>query len=261
MMFGAIWRLIKDFCKEFSSCLGNAIDDRNIRHVILYSFFGIMILLSTCGFIAALTYGIVANMDFLLTWIGIPVLSVWVISCWIKSSKKNDESDFGEKSDPVNEELIRQRAREQYDDLHAFMFNAIQGASSITPLIRPHDLFDIQTCSPKGDHFYLTEKYIPVFQFECEIETAIDKGTEDLIQRELQRYMTKQCSRYPMLISSEAQGRSPVELLDVKNLGGHLLFECILATSDSIRLIEARRRARVERQQRQQAFIDQDYSE
>ena len=102
---------------------------------------------------------------------------------------------------------------------------------------------------------------VAIFQVECALETSIDKVTEDIIQRELQRNVIKQCPRHPMLISSEAQGRAPVEVLDVKNLGNRVLIEVCLTTAASIPLIEARRRARVERQQRQQAVIDQDYPE
>lgn len=257
-MFAAIWRLIARLFRNYSNDLGAAIDAGNVRRIIQDVFFGLLAVGGACGIVAALTFGIVSNAEFLFTWIVFPLLVLYSIVYWIRTAKPSTETIV--EIDPVEEELTRQRAREQYDDMLSLMFNAIQGAASITPLIRPHDLFDIQTSSPKGDHFYL-DRGIVIFQFECELETPIDKLTEDIIQRELQRYVVKQCSRYPMLISSEAQGRALVEVLDIKNLGGHVLVECAQTTSASIPLIEARRRARLERQQRQQAVIDKDYPE
>ncbi|MNW52316.1 hypothetical protein D3C74_298320 [compost metagenome] len=257
-MFAAIWRLIVRLFRDYSNDLGEAIEAGNVRRIIQDVFFGLLAVVGACGMVAALTFGIVSNANFLFTWIVFPLLVLYSTVYWIRTAKPATETIY--EIDPVDEELTRQRAREQYDDMLALMFNSIQGAASITPLIRPHDIFDIQSSSPKGDHFYL-DKGIVIFQFECELETTIDKLTEDIIQRELQRYVVKQCSRYPMLISSEAQGRALVEVLDIKNLGGHILVECTQTTSASIPLIEARRRARVERQQRQQAVIDKDYPE
>ena len=52
-----------------------------------------------------------------------------------------------------------------------------------------------------------------------------------------------------------------VEVLDVKPLGGHVCIDVVLTTAASIPLIEARRRARVERQQKAQTYMDADYGE
>lgn len=135
----------------------------------------------------------------------------------------------------------------------------IQNASAITPLLRPHDEFSIEIAT-LADHFYL-DGVDPVFQFENDLEAAIDKAQNDSIQRETQRFAAKNITRYPQLISEEAKGRSPIEVLDVKNLGGRVCFDVVLTTSSTIPKIDARRRARVERQQRQQATTDPDYGE
>lgn len=195
-------------------------------------------------------------------------LVVAIVASWLynRSCTKDEEISAGD--DEVEVELVRQRAREMYDEVHSIMFQAIQGAASITPLLRPHDLYEIECSSARGDHFYMLvvqngnkKVNIPVYQFECELEAPIDKSQNDIIQRELQRYLAKQAARYPLLISPESQGRSPLEVLDIKNMGGHIVCEIVHTTAASIPLIEARRRARVERQQRQQAFTDADYPE
>ena len=257
-MFGAIWRWIKRFAHEYSDDLGAAIDCGDVKHVLLDALWGILLVAGVCGFIASLTFLIASYADILFTWVCLPVLIVWFLVYWLSPTEPDESPE--PILDPVDEELTRQRAREQYDEMLALMFNAMQGAANTTPLLRPHDTLQIESSSSRGAHFYL-ERGNVIFQFECDLETAIDKNTEDAIQRELQRYVVKQCSRYPMLVSNEAQGRAPVEVLDVKNLGGHVLVECCQTTSGSIPLIEARRRARVERQQRQHAITDQDYPE
>lgn len=176
-----------------------------------------------------------------------------------RQNKGDDGGNGGGGGGEVDVELIRQRAREQYEDVRAVMFHAIQGAATITPLMRPYDEFAIEIATA-GDHFYL-DGPDPVFQFENDLEVAIDKAQNDSIQRETQRFAAKNITRYPQLISEEAKGRSPIEILDVKNLGGRVCFDVVLTTTSTIPKIDARRRARVERQQRQQTISDPDYCE
>lgn len=257
-MFSAIVRKIKAMAHNFSDNMGTAIDNGDKREIITGTISIVVTVFSCVVLVVGIVYFVTINAVFLFKWIATPVFIGWVLVYWLSPTEpdKSPEPIL----DPVDEELTRQRAREQYDEMLALMFNAMQGAANTTPLLRPHDTLQIESSSSRGAHFYL-ERGNVIFQFECDLETAIDKNTEDAIQRELQRYVVKQCSRYPMLVSNEAQGRAPVEVLDVKNLGGHVLVECCQTTSGSIPLIEARRRARVERQQRQQAITDQDYPE
>jgi len=93
------------------------------------------------------------------------------------------------------------------------------------------------------------------FSFEIDLTTAIDKTQEDIILREIQRHTNKHALRYPQLIE---QGRAPV-VLDVKNCGCFILVEVVLYNGDSKSMIEARRRARIERRQRSGDTFDRDF--
>ena len=67
-----------------------------------------------------------------------------------------------------------------------------------------------------------------------------------------------------MLISPEAGGRAPVEVLGVKNCGSRVLIDFVFTTKKAIPMIDACRRARIERQKRQERprpYIDDDYGE
>lgn len=99
-----------------------------------------------------------------------------------------------------------------------------------------------------------------MYQWEADLEGEIDKTQEDNILRELQRHVVKNLPRYPMLLSDEARGRAAVEVLDVKNLGGHVLIETVLVNATSIPLVDARRRARAERPAKQERIDDPRYS-
>lgn len=162
--------------------------------------------------------------------------------------------------DEVEKTLILERAIEQQDEVRALTFSAIQGASTTTPLKRPHDEYDIQPSRASGKSIYLSQDKVPVYQWEADLEGEIDKAQEDSILRELQRHVVKNLPRYPMLLSDEARGRAAVEVLDVKNLGGHVLIEMVLANATSIPLVDARRRARAERQAKQERIDDPRYS-
>lgn len=254
-MWAAIWRRVKRSCLDYSQEMGQAIDEGDIRRIILKLLRGLLFVIGVLGGIDILIYVITLYANELFVLVGLPVLLICVLIYWIHTKPVNTTDDL---PDMVEEELTRQRAREQYDDLLALMFNAIQGVANITPLVRPHDLYDIQTGAPAGDHFYL-KGCIPIYQFECDVESEVDRNTEDIIQRELQRHVIKQSPRYPLLASSEAQGRAPIEVLDTKNLGGRVLVECCLTSSASIPMIEARRRVRIERQQRSADIYDRDF--
>lgn len=193
-------------------------------------------------------------------WITLGVLFlIWLGQKLLENSDTTPEVNPG--GDEVEKALVIERATEQQDEVRALAFAAIQGASTTTPLVRPHDEYDIQPSKASGKCFYLNREKIPVYQWEADLEVEIDKTQEDIILRELQRYIVKNLPRFPMLLSDEARGRAAVEVLDVKNLGGHVLIEMVLVNSASIPLVEARRRARAERQQRQKAITDMDYCE
>lgn len=67
-----------------------------------------------------------------------------------------------------------------------------------------------------------------------------------------------------MLISPEAGGRAPVEVLGVKNCGSRVLIDFVFTTKKAIPMIDSRRHARAERRVKQEPirpYIDEDYGE
>lgn len=234
-----------------------AIEERDWRRAVALTFFAALFCLGILGLGALIVRGVAVNAAPIIKTLVLPLMVLWVV-LYGMSTHKVQEPELP--IDPVEEELARQRAREMQGELLALMFQAVQSTAAITPLVRPHDPYEIQTSTPSGDHFFM-KGLVPIYQFEVDLESEVDKVMVDNLQRELQRHVTKQATRFPLLCSLEAQGRSPVEVLDVKPLGGHVCIDVVLTTAASIPLIEARRRARVERQQKAQTYMDADYGE
>lgn len=176
-----------------------------------------------------------------------------IAASWIYSLVHNSKSEGDTEMDEVDMALIIAEGREYYEPMRGLAVCGIQGASSTTPLARPRDEFDIQTATTK-DHFYLDGKTV-VYQFEDDLEAPIDETQEDVILREVQRHITKNAPRFPQLMK---EGRAP-EVIDVKPLGGRVLIEVVENTKESRPMIEARRRARMKRQIRQERVEDPRY--
>lgn len=163
----------------------------------------------------------------------------------------------------VDIELARQAAMDMQGYALGFMLRVLIAISSFTPVIRPRNTHDIEVRSTDGASFYMKGNIV-IYQAEVEVEGEITPEVEDTIQREAQRYAQKYIADYSMLISPEAGGRAPVEVLGVKNCGSRVLIDYVFTSAKSFDLIDARRRARVERQKRQErptTYTDPDYGE
>lgn len=254
----SIAALIVHIFMTLDSQISTGIDDRNWKKVVFNALLTVLVLMAI-----ALT-GILIVL-FLLRFKLAVAVGV-LLFCGIEALPAKGNTNFVDKqtADEVETALTEERALEQQDEVGNLTFSAVQGASATTPLIRPHDKYDIQPSKADGKYFYLYKGKIPVYQWEADLEVEIGQVQEDVIQRELQRNIIKNLPRFPMLLSEEARGRAAVEVLDVKNLGGHVVIEVVLVNSASIPLVDARRRARIERQKRQEhprPYIDDDYSE
>lgn len=163
----------------------------------------------------------------------------------------------------VDIELARQAALDMQGYALGFMLRVLIAISSFTPVIRPRNTHDIEVRSTDGASFYMKDNIV-IYQAEVEVEGEITPEVEDTIQREAQRYAQKYIADYSMLISPEAGGRAPVEVLGVKNCGSRVLIDYVFTSAKSVDMINARRRARVERQMKQERpapYTDPDYSE
>ena len=163
----------------------------------------------------------------------------------------------------VDIELARQKALDMQGYALSLMLRVLVAISSFTPVIRPRNTHDIEARSTDGASFYMKDDIV-IYQVEVEVEGEITPEVEDTIQREAQRYAQTYIADYPMLISPEAGGRAPVEVLGVKNGGSRVLIDYVFTSAKSVGMIDARRRARVERQMKQERstpYTDPDYSE
>lgn len=163
----------------------------------------------------------------------------------------------------VDIELARQKALDMQGYALSLMLRVLIAISSFTPVIRPRNTHDIEARSTDGASFYMKDDIV-IYQVEVEVEGEITPEVEDTIQREAQRYAQTYIADYPMLISPEAGGRAPVEVLGVKNCGSRVLIDYVFTSAKSADMIDARRRARVERQMKQERstpYTDPDYSE
>ena len=215
---------------------------------------GVSVFLIAISLILLLCYLISVYFEFVLYFVFIPVFVIYALYSWATMPNEEVTTDFN----MVEEELIKQKASDLHDILGELMFDAITSVSSNTALKRPLDISDIQRSSA-SEGFYLY-KNIPIFQFECSADTALEKGEETIILRELQRSINRKIQRYPLLTSIESKGQMPVEVLDVRSLGGFVLIEVVINNSEESRaLIEAKRRARIEREQKVNSLYDNDF--
>ena len=121
-----------------------------------------------------------------------------------------------------------------------------------TPLQRPRDVYTIETSREKQ---FRMDGAMAVHQFEADFSGTLDRSKLDSLFRDVQRRMSKHARRYPLLMRN---GHPPV-LYDVKDNGNFLVLEVVLYSEDYSGKIEARKRARIERQHGQERIDDPRY--
>lgn len=246
-----LWNLLNSLCNG----VADGIEHKNAKQAVSNVF---LILLFVADIVLVGLLLLLLAVRF--WWV---LLIVWLGGSLIYSMVHKDGTTDGGgdnvTDDEVETELATMRGREYHEPMRALTFYGIQGAASNTPLSRPRDEFDIETAT-EGDHFILEGKgKDAVYQFECDLEAPIAseevKAQEDIMLREIQRHMLKNAPRFPLLLED---GRAP-EVIDVIALGKRAVIEVIRNTPTARPIIEARRRARVERQVRQKRVEDPRY--
>ena len=160
--------------------------------------------------------------------------------------------DDGSGTDSTAVELAEQEAQEVHDDLSVLVYNAVSEAAEYTPLQRPRDVYSIETSRDKP---YRMDGTMAVHQFEADFSGTLDRSKLDSLFKDVQRRLNKHARRYPLLIRN---GHPPV-LFDIKDNGSFLLLEIVLYSENYSGKIEARRRARIERQHSQERVEDPRY--
>ena len=240
----------------FDNDLADSIKDKDVPSVILnLGLIGLMIL----GiFLAVIALIYLAFKFWWIFFIGFVVIE-GIFALVNKGSTNASEAVSG----GVDIELARQKALDMQGFALGLMLRVLVDVSSFMPVIRPRNLHNIEVRSTDGASFYMKDGIV-IYQAEAEMEREITPEVEDTIQRETQRYAQKYIPDYAMLISPKAGGRAPVEVLGVKNCGSRVLIDFVFTTKKAIPMIDACRRARIERQKRQERprpYIDDDYGE
>lgn len=187
--------------------------------------------------------------------------SIFVASYRMNHPASAGSGDIGGKA---GEELARERARELYPSLLPWMFRVLDAVSSFTIIDRKHDVHEIETAAPNGDHFYMEGGTVAVYQFELDLENEVTQEQADYLRGKLQEYGRKFIGDYPMLISPDSGGRSALEVLAVHPLGHRICIDVVQTTAASIPMIDNRRRARAERLNsptRLTRYVDEDYGD
>lgn len=261
-LFGSIFRHSGRYLKSCTDAISSGMDtgddmlrNAGIRALVLYFVIRVAVIM-ILGLILVAFGWLTWGRYFL--WVFV-ILGCGVLCAIITKGDTPSQDSASAAMSEVDKVLIAERAAELQDEVRALAFVAIQGASATTPLTRPHDEYDIQPGTNDGKAFYLYQEQIPVYQWEANLEGEIDETQEETIRRDLQRYVVKNLPRFSMLSSEEARGRAAVEVLDVKNLGRHVQIEMVLVNAASIPLVDARRRARAERQVKQERVNDPRY--
>lgn len=256
--------------KILQSCVGSALDDiadavedGNYSYALKKTGIFLAACLSVVGFLALLVALLYASRKMILAVVS-PVLMVgFLIAIYRVNYSGRTHRDTAHSDDEVDEELAYQRGLEMQVYVMSFMLRVLAAISSFTAVTRPRTERDIEVRTTDGASFYMKDGVV-VYQAEVEVEGEITQDVEDTLQREIQRYALKYVVDYPMLISPEAGGRAPVEILGVKNCGNRVLIDFIFTTKKALAMIDTRRRARIERQKRQERprlYIDEDYGE
>lgn len=245
-----LWTLLNNLCNG----VAEGIEHRNAKQA-LSNVFLILLFVAASVLVGLMLFSLAVRFWWAL-------LTAWLLGSLIYSlAHKNGTTNGGNTGvdDEVETELAAMRGREYHEPMRVLTFYGIQGASSNTLLSRPRDEFNIETAT-EGDHFTLEGKgKDAVYQFECNLEAPIApedvKTQEDIMYQEIQRHIMKNASRFPLLL---VDGRAP-EVIDVIALGKRVVIEVMRSTPTARPIIEARRKARVERQVRQKRVEDPRY--
>lgn len=276
--FAALWVLVTFAIHHFAGWLKAQVEadntisarDAKICHYGLLVLRGLSILTAvfSVGTIAlplldALLTSLLGTASDLFNKYGGLALIIAAVVIWWKNRQPKQATTPTSVTD-VDIELTRQAAMDMQEHALGFMLRVLIAISPSTPVIRPRDTHDIEVRSTDGASFYMDKDGNVIYHVEVEVEGEVTQEVEDLVQRECQRYALKYITDYPMLISPEAGGRAAVEILRAKNGGDRVIIDFVFTTAKAIPMIDACRRARVERQMRRERpapYTDPDYGE
>lgn len=182
---------------------------------------------------------------------GLAIIATTVVFLWKNKHPRSAPADDGEDT-PVDVEYAEQEAAELHEEVCELTYEAAADTSENTPLKRSQGSAGIETGREKP---YTMDGTMAIHQFSVDTDTPLDKAGEDLVLRELQRHMNQRGKRYPHLCR---EGRAPI-IFDLKNNGNFVIIEVVLYSEKYKGKIEARRKARIARQQQTGDTYDRDF--
>lgn len=227
--------------------ISTGLEEENVPQVIINSI--VLILAFGIGLFASIFL-----VRFIITHLHLFIIGAFLASALYSVSCKflGIDVDDGSGIDSSTIELAEQEAQEVHEELRELVYNAVAEAAEYTPLQRPRDVYSIETSREKP---YRMDGAMAVHQFEADFSGTLDRSKLDSLFRDVQRRINKHARRYPGLVRD---GHPPI-LYDIKDNGSFLLLEVVLYAKDHSGKIEARKRARIERQHGQERIDDPRY--
>lgn len=182
---------------------------------------------------------------------GLAIIIAFIVVWWKNRQSESSSVDDSE-DDPVDVEYAEQEAAELHEEVCELTYEATVDTSENTPLKRSQGSAGIETGREKP---YTMDGTMAIHQFSVDTDTPLDKAGEALVLRELQRHMNQRGKRYPHLCR---EGHAPI-IFDLKNNGNFIIVEVVLYSEKYKGKIEARRKARIARQQQTGDTYDKDF--
>ncbi len=193
---------------------------------------------------------VIRNWETMVFIIGIPVCLYW---WWQDRRLKRPAPEI---QTDIDAELLRQRAEEAYTYVRDAAYLVLADISDYTPVVRPASPSGVET----NARIYIRDG-VAFFQFN-----AVISGPCELreIQERLQHHLTTRSRNRELpgipsdVVLYNGKPYSPLQVYAVTDLGSSINVDLVFSDKISIPLIEAKARARMERQ-RQTDYRDGDF--
>lgn len=186
-------------------------------------------------------------------WVLFPLGVIFALVIYFEKKTPEIESSS---DNSLEDELVRQRAEEAHDFVRDATYSVIVDVSEYTPLVRPASPSAIET----NVRIYVRE-HVAFFQFNCPISDTVDAN--DLRER-LQTRLTQKLRGHELpgipseMVIWNRHPYAPLQVYSVSDTGASVNIDLFFADDVSIPLLEAKARARLERQ-RQNSYRDNDF--
>lgn len=210
----------------------------------------------TWGIIPLLTLlfgGLIASVTKFLREYGGYIVIVSLIVYYLNNRKPKTDENNNDDNNPVEVEYNEQEAEALHDDIAELTYNAIINTDAVD-FKKPRNVDSIEAGTETP---FVMDGIMAKHRFWADLNlTSVNvKFNEDFAVQQLQRHMNQQAKRYPQLYRD---GRPPI-IFDIKNNGDFVVIEVVLYSEKYKSKIEARRKARIARQQMMGDSYDRDF--